>query len=290
MVVEQVQGLLGELQGSASSLINLITQHAHSLGWRGVVGFYGRHLWAQDIVDGTPRGNEWIERIMRIAGSPMEDYDDGRRAWCGLFAQCLYRIAGFNTSITIASVGKLHLVYAQYKPQHLKGSPRYAVDLAAGGVVQGIREMHEEQNRLRIVGKPGEMIPSTGDLLVHVNPDNPWHGHVMPVFDYCPDRAYVLTVEGNSTQARGPDGKQRDGVGCRFAPVTDPYFDAVIRPSDLDFAPWIRYFPRKRDAERFAGRLTEAQVELALSQQETVALARADDLAREALGTAPVEA
>jgi len=237
--------------------------------WRSVVVLTQRHLWALNVVDGTTRGNRIIgELILKMAtGEADPDYRNGAKPWCGLYAQALYRSAGFNHEITLASAGKVALVYGPYNARALKGSPAWAVDRTTGEVAT-IRDLHEVYGALRQIGKPGELIPEMGDLLTHHNSPGDWNGHVMTVGDYCAELGKVLIWEGNHSATMGPDGKIRDGVGTRYLGIHDPYLHFVIKPSPLDFAPWVSYHPTKATAETEAKLQTDEDRADALASQE----------------------
>ena len=99
----------------------------------------------------------------------------------------------------------------------------------------------------QVAKTPAPALP--GDILLHVNADGSWHGHVMMVWSASTDSRLVTVIEGNSARTLGPDGRQRDGVGMRVLSMDDSYVDWVVSPSDLDFDPAYRYFARRSQAE-----------------------------------------
>jgi hypothetical protein len=217
--------------------------------WRERALAAARGFYERDVIDGTPAGNQVIgvEIIGGATGHADPAYRNGKTAWCGYFAQCCFRAAGFNPALEVASAGKALEVYGRYRSDALAGAAAWALDTRTGAI-EKIVDLHRRLGALRLVAKtPTPVMP--GDVLLHCDDDGSWHGHVMMVWSAGTDSRVVTVIEGNSTRTLGPDGRQRDGVGMRVLSMTDPYLDYVVRPSDLDFDPAYRYFARHSQAE-----------------------------------------
>jgi len=205
-------------------------------------------FYERDIVDGTPMGNQVIgvEIIGGATGHPDPDYHNLKTAWCGFFAQCCCRKAGFNRALTLASAGKVLHPYGRYRADTLKGAPDWALDTRTGEI-ERIEDLHHRLGKVRTVTDlPGPVTP--GDIVLHTK-KNSWNGHVMLAESADTDAGTVTVIEGNSSHTIGPDGRKRDGVGRRTFRMDDPYLACAISPSDLDFDPAYRYFATREQAE-----------------------------------------
>jgi len=202
--------------------------------WRGeaIIGAMGH--FAQDIEDGTPRGNEYIgETIFPLGGNPPDpEYHNGKTAWCGRFVEAVFRPLGFRFSLD--SVGRV-LSYATYNLEYtMGGAPDHCM---AAGSPMPLVSYHRNlghKRELHLAWEAG-FVPLPGDIALHQKKPGSWHGHVMMVLGFDGATGDITIIEGNHSQTHGPDGHKRDGIGTRVIKFGDPYLSWIVRPSVVDF-------------------------------------------------------
>jgi len=191
---------------------------------------------AENIMDGTPRGNRYIGQVLfPLGGNPEDpDYRNGKTAWCGRFLEACFRPLGFRFSLD--SVGRV-LSYARYNESYrMDGAPDHC--LPSGAVApETIRSCHSfaMQERLVYPAWSPHYTPRPGDIALRQRSPGSWHGHVMMVLAVDAVDGAITVIEGNHSQTIGPMGDKRDGIGTRVIGRDDPYLDWIVVPSDLDF-------------------------------------------------------
>jgi len=166
----------------------------------------------EDVARGPVEGedNDWItENIIRPAGM---DGTPKNTSYCGMTVQRWLRLSGMADTDGMASVGKILFNWA----------PRVGAD---------IRD-HLTADRP----------PRAGDIIIHQDGPNSWHGHVMLAVGSCPDTGRVLVAEGNHSKSMGPSGERyydgtlgedlerRQGIGLRWLAMSDDYISYWVTP------------------------------------------------------------
>jgi len=195
---------------------------------------------AENIVDGTTRGNRYVGQVLfPLGGNPEDpDYRNGKTAWCGRFLEAVFRPLGFPFSLD--SVGRV-LSYAHYNEQYrMEGAPDHCVY----DDVLSLRDYHylyggADDGRRVVPAWSPNYTPLPGDIALHQKEPGSWHGHVMMVLGVDAVTGAITVIEGNHSATTGPSGRVRDGIGTRVIDHGDPYLDWIVVPSDLDFDPTL---------------------------------------------------
>jgi hypothetical protein len=228
--------------------------------WRDMVVARAVYWFGRDVRDGTPEGDQIIgtEILYQATGKPYPEYRNGKKAWCGYFAQACYRYAGFNDAITLASSGKAECLFGRYLDDANNTSPTWSVLVTQDGpVVLPILDLHDQTGGRRQIGRCVDLPPLRGDLVLN-DRDPGWNGHVMLALCDSGESGQVVVMEGNHSKTIGPDGKKRDGVGHRQMALENKYLDWTVRPAPADFNPCVTYHETRTQAHAHAAEVAEA--------------------------------
>ncbi len=197
-------------------------------------------------------------RIEQLIGVNPTDYN-----WCGYTQQAAYRIAGLNSGISLASVGKCRCA-ARYQDAGVTRLWCVEKYRNPNWVAQKVKDFHTAWGKLRMYVQWKDVLPSKklsakyipwpGDLILHESKPGSYNGHVMGC-DSCANG--TITVIGGNQRGVGPTGEKFVGVTKKTLALSDPYLSCVVVLSELDFLgpDTLRLCTSQAEAEALAKQL-----------------------------------
>jgi hypothetical protein len=242
--VKRIQAALATAQGMISKVVMAALYEPSPSDWQSVVTKTALDLWNERVDLESDRGHQIVFNELLAAakfGKPIEKWTDNGGDFSGGFVQAMLRYAGFNEALDVLSTRSAIEDYAGYKQW------RSAVDLSTGNISE-TTALHARCGGPRVIGRPGVVMPQSGDILVALDePGSNVHGFM------------ALCLVGSTASAVGtaitcgedvifPDGSRGFGVGLMRFTFEDGLFDYCIRPAAEDFNPRIAYFSKSREA------------------------------------------